>query len=74
MRPKARGAKDVQPLGLLALRRYLPYLRPYAGLVVVFGLAKIPTVAGLAFGITLAVRAAFRERRPLGAAQNPAPA
>jgi ATP-binding cassette subfamily B protein len=28
-------------LGLLALRRYLPYLRPYTRLVVVFGLAQL---------------------------------
>jgi len=28
-------------LGLIALRRYLPYLRPYVGLVVVFGLAQV---------------------------------
>jgi ATP-binding cassette subfamily B protein len=32
-------------LGLLALRRYLPYLRPYAGLVVVFGLAQLGSLA-----------------------------
>ena len=28
-------------MGLLALRRYVPYLRPYAGLVIVFGLAQL---------------------------------
>jgi ATP-binding cassette subfamily B protein len=28
-------------LGLLALRRYVPYLRPYAGLVVIFGLSQV---------------------------------
>jgi ATP-binding cassette subfamily B protein len=28
-------------LGLIALRRYVPYLRPYIGLVVVFGLAQV---------------------------------
>ena len=28
-------------MGLIALRRYLPYLRPYVGLVVVFGLAQV---------------------------------
>jgi ATP-binding cassette subfamily B protein len=33
------------PLGLLALRRYLPYLRPYLGLVVVFGLAQLGSLA-----------------------------
>src|SRR5450759_1530607 len=33
------------PLGLLALRRYLPYLRPYAGLVAVFGLAQLGSLA-----------------------------
>jgi ATP-binding cassette subfamily B protein len=32
-------------LGLLALRRYLPYLRPYTGLVVVFGLAQLGSLA-----------------------------
>jgi ATP-binding cassette subfamily B protein len=32
-------------LGLLALRRYLPYLRPYAGLVIVFGLAQLGALA-----------------------------
>jgi len=32
-------------LGLLALRRYLPYLRPYLGLVVVFGLAQLGGLA-----------------------------
>src|SRR5438552_14119382 len=28
-------------LGLFALRRYVPYLRPYVGLVVVFGLSQL---------------------------------
>jgi ATP-binding cassette, subfamily B, bacterial len=32
-------------LGLLALRRYLPYLRPYLGLVIVFGLAQLGSLA-----------------------------
>ena len=32
-------------MGLLALRRYLPYLRPYTGLVVVFGLAQLGSLA-----------------------------
>jgi ATP-binding cassette subfamily B protein len=32
-------------LGLLALRRYLPYLRPYRFLVVVFGLAQLGSLA-----------------------------
>jgi ATP-binding cassette, subfamily B, bacterial len=32
-------------LGLLALRRYLPYLRPYRWLVVVFGLAQLGSLA-----------------------------
>jgi ATP-binding cassette, subfamily B, bacterial len=32
-------------LGLLALRRYIPYLRPYVGLVVVFGLAQLGSLA-----------------------------
>jgi ATP-binding cassette subfamily B protein len=39
------GAKEVEPLGLLALRRYLPYLRPYVGLVAVFGLAQLGSLA-----------------------------
>ena len=32
-------------MGLLALRRYLPYLRPYRWLVVVFGLAQLGSLA-----------------------------
>ena len=32
-------------MGLLALRRYLPYLRPYTRLVVVFGLAQLGSLA-----------------------------
>ncbi|HEY4913061.1 MAG TPA: ABC transporter ATP-binding protein [Candidatus Dormibacteraeota bacterium] len=32
-------------MGLLALRRYLPYLRPYAALVAVFGLAQLGSLA-----------------------------
>jgi ATP-binding cassette subfamily B protein len=35
-------------LGLLALRRYLPYLRPYSGLVAVFGLAQLGALAAAA--------------------------
>jgi ATP-binding cassette, subfamily B, bacterial len=35
-------------LGLLALRRYLPYLRPYVGLVIVFGLAQLGSLAAAA--------------------------
>jgi ATP-binding cassette subfamily B protein len=35
-------------LGLLALRRYLPYLRPYVGLVAVFGLAQLGALAAAA--------------------------
>jgi ATP-binding cassette subfamily B protein len=35
-------------LGLLALRRYLPYLRPYTGLVVIFGLAQLGSLAAAA--------------------------
>ena len=35
-------------MGLLALRRYLPYLRPYVGLVVVFGLAQLGSLASAA--------------------------
>ncbi|HXM71980.1 MAG TPA: ABC transporter ATP-binding protein [Candidatus Dormibacteraeota bacterium] len=32
-------------MGLLALRRYLPYLRPYVGLVAVFGMAQLGSLA-----------------------------
>jgi ATP-binding cassette subfamily B protein len=35
-------------LGLVALRRYVPYLRPYIGLVVVFGLAQLGSLAAAA--------------------------
>ena len=35
-------------MGLLALRRYLPYLRPYTRLVVVFGLAQLGSLAAAA--------------------------
>jgi ATP-binding cassette subfamily B protein len=35
-------------LGLLALRRYVPYLRPYVWMVVVFGLAQLGTLAAAA--------------------------
>ena len=35
-------------MGLLALRRYLPYLRPYVGLVLVFGLAQLGSLASAA--------------------------
>ena len=35
-------------MGLLALRRYLPYLRPYVGLVLVFGLAQLGSLAAAA--------------------------
>ncbi|HEV3101627.1 MAG TPA: ABC transporter ATP-binding protein [Candidatus Dormibacteraeota bacterium] len=35
-------------MGLLALRRYLPYMRPYLGLVVIFGLAQIGSLAAAA--------------------------
>jgi ATP-binding cassette subfamily B protein len=35
-------------VGLLALRRYLPYLRPYAGLVIVFGLAQLGSLVAAA--------------------------
>ncbi len=35
-------------MGLLALRRYLPYLRPYTGLVIVFGLAQLGSLAASA--------------------------
>ncbi|HEV8584018.1 MAG TPA: ABC transporter ATP-binding protein, partial [Methylomirabilota bacterium] len=32
-------------MGLLALRRYVPYLRPYAGLVLIFGLSQLGSLA-----------------------------
>ena len=32
-------------MGLLALRRYVPYLRPYLGLVTIFGLAQLGSLA-----------------------------
>ncbi len=32
-------------MGLLALRRYVPYLRPYLGLVAIFGLAQLGSLA-----------------------------
>ena len=35
-------------MGLLALRRYLPYLRPYVGLVAVFGLAQLGALGAAA--------------------------
>jgi ATP-binding cassette subfamily B protein len=35
-------------LGLLALRRYVPYMRPYIGLVVIFGLAQLGSLAAAA--------------------------
>ncbi len=35
-------------MGLLALKRYLPYLRPYLGLVVVFGVAQLGSLAAAA--------------------------
>lgn len=35
-------------MGLLALRRYVPYLRPYAGLVVVFALSQLGSLAAAA--------------------------
>ena len=35
-------------MGLLALRRYVPYLRPYAGLVVIFGLSQLGSLAAAA--------------------------
>ena len=35
-------------MGLLALRRYLPYLRPYLGLVAIFGVAQLGSLAASA--------------------------
>ncbi|HEY1420999.1 MAG TPA: ABC transporter ATP-binding protein [Candidatus Dormibacteraeota bacterium] len=42
------GAEGFDDLGLLALRRYIPYLRPYRWLVVVFGLAQVASLAAAA--------------------------
>jgi ATP-binding cassette subfamily B protein len=44
VRPK-EARRISTALGLLALKRYLPYLRPYVGLVVVFGLAQLGSLA-----------------------------
>jgi ATP-binding cassette, subfamily B, bacterial len=44
-RPQERREWSSTTLGLLALRRYLPYLRPYAWLVVVYGLAQMGSLA-----------------------------
>jgi ATP-binding cassette subfamily B protein len=35
-------------LGLFALRRYLPYMRPYIGLVAIFGIAQLGSLAASA--------------------------
>ena len=35
-------------MGLLALRRYLPYMRPYIGLVAIFGIAQLGSLAASA--------------------------
>ena len=35
-------------MGLFALRRYIPYMRPYLGLVIVFGLAQLGSLAAAA--------------------------
>jgi len=35
-------------LGLLALRRYIPYLRPYIGLVIIFGLSQLGSLIAAA--------------------------
>jgi len=40
--------KESSDLGLLALRRYLPYLRPYIGLVAIFGVAQLGSLAASA--------------------------
>jgi ATP-binding cassette subfamily B protein len=42
------GAKEFSSLGLLALRRYVSYLRPYLGLVAVFALAQLGSLAAAA--------------------------
>ena len=76
--PRPDATTALAPFGdgrLLAEASWTAYIRSsFHQNVVVFGLAKIPTLVGLAFGITLVVRAALRERPPLGAAHNPAPA
>lgn len=35
-------------MGLLALRRYIPYLRPYIGLVIIFGLSQLGSLVAAA--------------------------
>ncbi len=45
--PTARREGN-QSLGLLALRRYVPYLRPYVRFVVIFGLAQLGSLAAAA--------------------------
>ena len=35
-------------MGLVALRRYVPYLRPYIGFVIIFGLAQLGSLAAAA--------------------------
>ncbi len=35
-------------MGLLALRRYIPYLRPYIGLVIIFGLSQLGSLIAAA--------------------------
>ena len=35
-------------MGLLALRRYLPYLRPYIGLVAIFAVSQLGSLAAAA--------------------------
>ena len=35
-------------MGLLALRRYLPYMRPYVGLLAIFGIAQLGSLGASA--------------------------
>ncbi len=66
-RPDATAA--LAPYGdgrLLAEASWTAYMRSsFHENVVVFALAKLPTLAGVAFGLALVVRAAIVERRPL---------
>src|SRR6195256_3503733 len=46
--PKKWAKGVLLDLGLLALRRYLPYMRPYIGLVAIFGIAQLGSLTASA--------------------------
>src|ERR1700704_635665 len=46
--PKKWAKGVLLDLGLLALRRYLPYMRPYIGLVAIFGIAQLGSLTAAA--------------------------